>query len=457
MTAIELDDELEKPQLSIWELAWPTILGNLLFSAVGIITIKVVGSLGASEIAAVTTGHRIFFALQAILMAISAGTTALVARSWGAKDYSEAAKVTSVSLWIANLAAIGLMIPCTLFPMQIAGIFGLDAATTSQAGTFIQYLSYFNLAFAINVIISAALRAAGDTRTPLWIGVVINLFNMVLVYWFVFGGYGIEPMGVAGAAVANGIAFSIGAIISLLLWYGNRLRVGVGGRGSFVRERIRQIVHIGYPAGVEQLVFQAGFIAFLWIVAYYGTEAFAGYGIGVQILSISFVVGFGFSIAGATLVGQHLGARDPAGAVERGWRATYAAVASMVLLSIVIAFFAHEISAFLIDDKKVIRLTVAFIYIMALAQPLMAIEFTLGGCLRGAGDTRFPLLTTMCGLIGVRVLLAAIFTYMALPVTWIYGALLGDYLIKAVMLTHRFRSGKWKQIFVDSELRFNKA
>jgi putative MATE family efflux protein len=230
----------------------------------------------------------------------------------------------------------------------------------------------------------------------------------------------------------------------------------VGGPGSISQRRVRQLVHIGYPAGLEQFVFQAGFVAFLWLVAYYGTAAFAAYGIGVQILSLSFVVGFGFSIAGATLVGQHLGARDAEGATTQGWRATGLAIVSMILLSIVIVVFAESIARFLIDDDEVVRLTVIFIYIMAIAQPLMAIEFTLGGCLRGAGDTRFPLITTMAGLIGVRVGLAALFAWLGLSVAWIYGALIGDYLIKATMLVWRFKSDKWKQIFTDSETRFSR-
>jgi Na+-driven multidrug efflux pump len=123
----------------------------------------------------------------------------------------------------------------------------------------------------------------------------------------------------------------------------------------------------------------------------------------------------------------------------------------MVVLSIVIASFAPTIARFLIDDDEVVRLTVVFIYIMALAQPLMAIEFSLGGCLRGAGDTRFPLLTTLVGLVGVRVVLAAIFTMAGLTVEWVYAALIGDYIIKAAMLVMRFRSGRWKQIYTDSE------
>ncbi len=439
----------EKPQLSIWELAWPAILSNLLFSVIGIISIKMIGSLGASAVASVTTGHRIFFALQAILMAVSAGTTAMVARSWGAKNYEEAARVTSVSLWIGNLVALALTIPCFFFAEEIAGVFGLDEATTHTAGEFIRYLSVFNIAFAINMVLSAALRAAGDTKTPLWIGAFTNVVNVFLLYVLVFGKFGAPAMGVPGAALANGISFLCAALLLL--------GVSVGGAGSLTRKRIRQLVDIGYPAGVEQFVFQGGFIAFLWLVAYYGTAPFAAYGIGVQILSLSFVVGFGFSIAGATLVGQNLGAGDADEATRQGWRATGMAIGSMVLLSVVIFLFAEQIARFLIDDDEVVRLTVIFIYILGVAQPLMAIEFSLGGCLRGAGDTRFPLITTMAGLIGVRVGLAALFTWLGLSVIWIFAALIGDYIVKAAMLVYRFHSGRWKQIFSDSEAKFSNS
>lgn len=449
-----VDSSSVGPRIGIWELAWPAILSNLLFAVIGIITIRIVGSLGAEAVAAVTTGHRLFFGLQAILMAVSSGTTAMVARAWGAQDYGEAAKVTSVSLWIGNVVALALMIPCIVFAENIAGVFGLDESTTRQAAGFIRYLSLFNVAFAINLVIGASLRAAGDTRTPLWIGVIANVVNVILVYLLVFGLYGFPEMGVTGAAVANGISFTVGGAILLYLYYSRKLRVGVGGQGSMTRPRIMQLIHIGYPAGIEQFVFQGGFVAFLWLVAYYGTEAYAAYGIGVQILSVSFVVGFGFSIAGATLVGQHLGANDPDGAVRQGWRATGLAIASMTALSFIIVIFARDIAWFLIQDEEVVGHTVNFIYIMAIAQPLMAIEFTLGGCLRGAGDTRFPLMTTMVGLIGVRVGLAAVFTFLDYSVTWIYGALIADYVVKALLIVMRFRSGRWKQKFIESERRF---
>jgi len=337
-----------------------------------------------------------------------------------------------------------LTAPCFFFAEPIAGIFGLNQSTTLMAADFIRYLSVFNVAFSTNMILGASLRAAGDTRTPLWIGAFMNVVNVLLVYALVYGEWGMPRMGTNGAALASGLSFTAAALVLLALWYGKRLVVGVGGRGSFTRHRLIQLYQIGYPAAIEQFVFQIGFVGFLWLVAQYGTAPYAAYGIGVQILSVSFVVGFGFSIAGATLVGQYLGAGDPEGAKRQGWRATRLAIASMVLLSAIILPFAHELAGALINEPDVIRYTVIFIYILGAAQPLMGIEFSLSGCLRGAGDTRYPLLTTMVGLVGVRVGLAALFMSLSLSVTWIFAALLGDYLIKALMLVHRFRSGRWK-------------
>ncbi|MEC7367719.1 MAG: MATE family efflux transporter [Pseudomonadota bacterium] len=208
--------------LRIWDLAWPAIVSNLLFAVIGIISIKIIGSLGSEAIAAVTTGHRIFFGVQTVLMALSAGTTAMVARAWGAENFVEAGKVTSASLWLGNLVAVALTLPCLFFSEAIAGVFGLNADTTASAAEFIRMLSIFNIAFAVNMVLGAALRASGDTKTPLWIGAITNIINVILVYLLVFGLYGFPEMGVAGAALANGLSFTCSAIILLALWYGKK-------------------------------------------------------------------------------------------------------------------------------------------------------------------------------------------------------------------------------------------
>ena len=162
------------------------------------------------------------------------------------------------------------------------------------------------------------------------------------------------------------------------------------------------------------------------------------------------MVGFGFSIAASTHVGQRLGANDPAGAMHSGWRAMSFSIGIMVVLGGLIIFFAEAIARFMIDDDEVVRLIVVFIYILGAMQPLMAIEFTLGGALRGAGDTRFPLLTTITGLLVVRGTTAAFFAWLGLAVEWIFAALIIDYVVKSVMLVTRFRGGRWATIKIGA-------
>ena len=434
----------------VLQLAWPAVVGNLLYSMVSLVDIKIVGSLGASAVASVTAGNRLFFVLQAVIMATGAGTTAMVARAWGAGDREEAERVTKASLVLGTMIALVLSLPGLLFPATLASIFKIDAEAIAGAADFIFYLSIFNVAFAVSMILGSAVRAAGDTITPLLLGAATNVVNVFLVYGLVYGEFGFPALGVKGAAIATGGAFTIGALLSLLFWWKGWLKIGTKAKHSLTRARVRQLFHIGYPAALESGAVQVGFILFLFIVGFYGTAPFTAYGIGVQILSFSFVVGFGFSIAASTHVGQRLGANDPAGAMHSGWRAMSFSIGIMVVLGGLIIFFAEAIARFMIDDDEVVRLIVVFIYILGAMQPLMAIEFTLGGALRGAGDTRFPLLTTITGLLVVRGTTAAFFAWLGLAVEWIFAALIIDYVVKSVMLVTRFRGGRWATIKIGA-------
>ena len=440
--------QLKRP--TMWQLAIPSIASNLLFSTVAMVQTKFVGGMGAPSVAAVGAGQRVFFALQALLMAIGVGTTALVARAWGAGQPEEASRTTSSSLMLGGLVGLVIMVTGMTFSHQIASLFGLEPATEELAARNIFWLSTFIIGFAIDIILSSALRAAGNAWTPLLFGLAVNLVNLPLLYAFILGNFGAPRMGPAGAPFASGLSFVLCGAVLVFLWTRQRLTIKFVPGELFMRVRYERLLHIGYPVALEQIVLQSGFFLFLTLIGrYYGTEAFAAYNVGVNMLNVAMVVGYGFSIAGSTLVGQHLGAGDVEGAARSGWRACSLAVAAMTIIGLVVVLNAPALAHFFLgSDQLAVLRTTEFTYIMAAMLPLLGVDMAIGGSLRGAGDTRFPLMTSFLGLIGMRCGLAALFAMSHLPVVWVYSSIIGDYLLKGSLLIWRFKSGRWKHVLL---------
>jgi len=443
--------EITHPEtLSVWGLAWPPIVGNLLFASVGVISIKAVGTLGAEAVAAVGTGQRMVWVFQALLMAVMTGTTALVARAVGSKNMIEAAHVTRLAIGVSIALSLITTLVIVLFAEKFIGIFGLDPVAQELAVTYLTISILFIPFMAIGMVIGAALRAAGDVKTPMYIGIFTNIIAIYLLLGLVNGQYGMPKLGILGAALAMGISFTIGATIQLYLWLANKLVVPLGKAGSFTKERLRQLITISYPAGIESFVFQFGMLSFFWIVAMYGTEEVAAYNIGVNILMLSFILGNGFSVAAATLSGQFLGASDPDAAYKSGYQAAGMTMLAMSLSGLLLAFFAEPIAWFFIQDEEVVKFAVIFVWIFAMAQPFMALEFSLGSTLRGAGDTRSPLVITIIGLLVIRVPIAFLLYYLEMPVQWIFATLIIDYFVKGILLITRYRSKRWMKVLKTS-------
>ena len=443
----EESTEITHPEtLSVWGLAWPPIVGNLLFASVGVISIKAVGTLGAEAVAAVGTGQRMVWVFQALLMAVMTGTTALVARAVGSKNMIEAAHVTRLAIGVSIALSLITTLVIVLFAEKFIGIFGLDPVAQELAVTYLTISILFIPFMAIGMVIGAALRAAGDVKTPMYIGIFTNIIAIYLLLGLVNGQYGMPKLGILGAALAMGISFTIGAAIQLYLWLANKLVVPLGKAGAFTKERLRQLITISYPAGIESFVFQFGMLSFFWIVAMYGTEEVAAYNIGVNILMLSFILGNGFSVAAATLSGQFLGASDPVAAYKSGYQAAGMTMLAMSLSGLLLAFFAEPIAWFFIQDEEVVKFAVVFVWIFAMAQPFMALEFSLGSTLRGAGDTRSPLVITIIGLLVIRVPIAFLLYYLEMPVQWIFATLIIDYFVKGILLITRYRSKRWMKV-----------
>ena len=451
MEVLDGGDKIPKGSMGVWKLAWPSILTNLFYASSSIVAIKVVGGLGPDAIAAAVTGQRVTFILQAILTGVLAGSTALIARHWGANDHLEAGifftRTVQLVIFLSTISAFLIW----QFAEPLVIFFGLKNQALIYSSNYLKAIAPFYIAFGCGMGLITALRAVGDVKTPLFIGVIMNLFAIFFMLVLVNGWLGFPEYGVIGAALGNGLSFVIGGVLLIVFWLSNQLSVRYSTILDLDLDRVKEIFKVGLPAALEQVIFQIGITAFLILVAYYGTEAYAAYGIGVQILSFSFVIGFGFSIAGATLVGQHLGAKNKNQAKRAGWGAMRLSIVSMTFFGVIIATFAEPLARVMIDNDEVVRLTVIFIWLLGSMQPLMAIEFSLGGALRGAGDTKTPLAITLTCLLFIRVFLAVIFFLLDASIEIIFSTLLADYIVKGFLYVSRFRSDKWMNVLKIKE------
>jgi putative MATE family efflux protein len=435
---------------AIWSLAWPAIATFGLESLVGLVDMVMVGRLGPAALAGVGVGTQIFHAVSVVMIAVGTGTVALVARHTGAGERAAADNALAQSLYAGGLLSIAVAIPVLAWLEPLVGLFGVDSAVVAESIGYLLYLMPAVPFAALFTIIASGLRGAGDMRTPLALGALVNVLNIAGNYILIFGKLGAPAIGVRGAALASGLSYLIGVALALVLLVRGasvlRLR-----RGALAPDpaTARRVLAVGMPTALEQLLMQVGFMLYLAIAARYGTSAVAAYFIGVRILALSFLPGFGFSAAASTIVGQNLGAGLAAEAERSGWEANRLSILFLSLGGLVIFLGAYPIARAFIADPAVIADAVSFIRILALAQPLMAADFALGGALRGAGDTRFPLATVIVGFYGARLGVAwTVATLFHLDLVWVWAALLGDYVARAVMKAYRFRSGAWKRIRV---------
>jgi putative MATE family efflux protein len=442
--------------VGIWPLAGPTMLSFALQALVGFVSTIIVARLGTADapevgrnaVAAASIAGQVHFVAFAVLAAVTIGTTALVARAVGGGEWREADRVLRCST-LAGAALSAAMMLAAPFTERLVAAFGVEPEVSRLGGEYLRILLWFNVPMAIGLVLSSGLRGAGDVRTPLLIGAFMNVVNVAGHWMLVFGHWGAPRLATAGSALATGLAFLSGALVYLVLWQRNALAVE---RGPWLdgisRERMWRLLRIGLPTAMEQFAWQIGLFLFLRIVAGFGTEPVAAYMIGVRILSFSFVPGLGFSTAASTLVGQHLGAGEPRLAARSGWRCNFAAMGVMSAAGLAIVFLAPTVAGwFGATGSDTVRLTVYFIYILGAAQPLMAMEYALGGALRGAGDTRFPLFAILTGLFCFRLAGSALVRFaFEGGVVAVWSCLLADYFVKASLLAWRFASGRWQHV-----------
>jgi MATE family, multidrug efflux pump len=429
---------------SVLTLALPVTVSTLLQRTEGIAAVFLVGGLGATSIAAVGLGQLLAFMATTLVSGLSVGANVLIAQLWGARRTKDVGEAATHLLGLAAVISCMLMALGWSLNRVIMNLLGAENDVITLA------LPYSNLIFLVIPctiflqVLSSILQGTRDTKTPMYALIAINLLYLTIAYPLIYGLWGFPAWGITGAAVATGIAE--GAGVAYLLWASRTIFK----TSLHIRyDLLRSTWQIGASVSGERVFQQTGIILYTKIVLLYGTVTYAAHQVGLSIESLSFLPGYGFAIAAATMVGQSIGAGKYVRAKLENWEANRLAATAMAAMGVLFFFFPYLLMRAFTNDEAVVELGTIFLRIVAILQIPLALTMVLAGSLRGAGDTRFIMVTTTIGMWGVRIPFAIITgPWLALDVFFVWSAMIADWTVRMGILLWRYRSERWKAIQV---------
>ena len=425
----------------MFSLAIPVVLSSFLQRSVGIVDIFLVGGLGASAIAAVGVAQIMVFVAMSLSWGINVGATVLVSQLWGADRKAEAGKAALQAMLVAVLAAIVIMVAGHLAGWKVARLLGANEEVQRILYSYSKIIFTFIL-FSISInVLSGIMHGTGDTRTPLYATLIVNILHVVVAYPLIYGKLGLPAMGVKGAAIAIAVSECLGA--AFLFTRSLERRYIVLSRKLEMR-LTTMTLKLGWPIFVDRLLQNAGSMVFAKVILLYGTAVYAAHQVGLAIEAISFMPGYGIAVAAATMVGQNLGAGKPDDARLSAYEANRLAVILMAGMGTVFFFFPYVLLRLFTDDPEVIRYGILYMKIVAFAQVPLAITMVLSGSLRGAGDTGFIMFATMAGMWLVRLPVTALLaTVFHAPIHTVWSVMVFDWLVRMGLLSWRYRKERW--------------
>ncbi len=437
---------------AVWFLAWPTAINTLLQTAYMLINMAFVGRMkdATPNLAAVGIGNTALMIQFAILIGLSAGTAALVARFLGARQYEDADEATKQSLILSVIGGVITGVPLIIFARQIVIMIGASGPVIALAADYTAVIAWYSIPMFIFMIATTALRSAGDVRSPLYAGAISLALNAILDYILIFGAGPIPALGIHGAAISTGITRIPGMLLALWFLRRSILRKSldkiVPHNGWFGR-----ILKIGWPAMIQNILWTTAYAGFMKILEFlpYGQAipAQAALRVGVGIESAAFMPGVAYSVAATPLVGQNLGAGQPERAANTAWVATAQAVAIMSFVAALFITIPYTLARIFTPDMAVVPLVVTYLQINAIAEPFLAINMVLRGALQGAGETRVPMWIML-------------FTQwiLRLPLTWLLSITMGygvvgawismasTQVLSGILIAIAFKWGRWREI-----------
>jgi putative MATE family efflux protein len=436
-------------------LAWPVLVQQLLVLSVSFSDRLLAGRfqhVSASDQlatqAAQTSANYLLWFISSYNVLVSVGATALVARHVGAGDRAGAVRVTNQALLLAAVLGVAGGTAGLGFLPQLVAALGLRGAAASFAAA---YLTPVFLLLPFQVIEAAgvaSLVGAGDTRTGLFVLGGVAVVNLPLA-WLFFG-----VMGFPGIALGTAVSHVLGALAVLAVLARGRAGLRLVPRLLRPdRALLARLLRVSVPAGADSLSVAVGQLWFLSIVNRLDDAAAAAHGIALYWEALGYLSGAAFGTAAMALVGQALGAGRPGRAARAGWTAFGLGAGVMSVMGAV--FFTLATPMFLLfcpgeGQRPIVAAGVPVLRLVAFAMPPLASCLVFTAALRGAGDTRVPVLFTWLGFFAVRIPLAYLLTQerfgLGLLGAWL--AMSADLVVRGVFFFLRFAGGRWKTMRV---------
>ena len=398
----------------ILALAWPTMLEELLLTAVQYIDTAMVGVLGTNATAAVGATTTVNWLVSSTISALSIGFLAFIARACGAGDRKSASQASAQAVLMVLVAG-------TLATILTVGLSGfiptwmqVDEDIQDMASRYFLILYLPMLPRTASIIFGTVLRAAGDTKTPMKVGAIVNAVNVVLNFLLIYPTREISILdwtfmmpgadwGVLGAAAASSIAYTIGGIqITVVLWK----HPVVSPKGQSLkpdREILRPCMKVALPNMFQRFGTSFGYVAFASMVNSLGGVATAAHTIANTVESAFYIPGYGMQTAAATLAGNAYGARDKKRMKDLSDMFVPIEVVLMILSGGVLYLAAPVLVGLFSDSPDVIGLGITVLRMVAVTEPFYGVSIIVEGMMQGVGKTKAPFLYNVAGMWGIRI------------------------------------------------------
>jgi putative MATE family efflux protein len=393
-----------------------------------------------------------------IFNGIVSAMIALVARHWGMGNRGRAGLAAGQGLLLTLLLAVLFGVPPWLFAEEICTALGAEGAVVEPAAEYLAIVSAGTITMFLLMWVTGAMRAVGNSRVPVILMVGANLANVVLDFWFVFGGLGLPAMGVAGAAWATVISRAVFAAAGMVMLY-----FGMGGlrlrRFAWNGRTTMRILKIGIPACLQWVVRMASYLYLMRFVAEAArlagegvVEAQAAYGVGLRLDTLALLSGIGWGAAAATFVGQNLGKGSKERAIRAAWIALGLNMAMMLLFAAAYCLFPDFLLRVMgfdsggdADAAAVLRMGRTYLFVASSGFVYLAVAVVVSQALAGAGATKFPLLVDLLayGVVGFPLCAFAAGNAAEWGLRGIWVSTVALHLAVAVAYLLWFRYGSW--------------